>query len=168
MSSAVIILRLRKEPELLFPTKHNLNRPHLKLLSSKRSLDCIDCGAWIHHNYGHRASKATHSELFAKYVIASWLMTGLNPFLALGLSQKWQNKRVWKILRCFNAIRQWDDIAQSWTWLTYIFAHFNSIEEGNENLLGLLHDSRIWTHFQFCSLNNIFYVVLPGVPTSFG
>ena len=107
------------------------------------------------------------SNNFAKYVIASLLMTGLNPFLALGLSQKWQNKRVWKILRCFNAIRQWDDIAQSWTWLTYIFAHFNSIEEGNENLLGLLHDSRIWTHFQFCSLNNIFYAVFARCANKF-
>ena len=47
------------------------------------------------------------SNNFAKYVIASLLMTGLNPFLALGLSQKWQNKRVWKMLLQCNSSMGW-------------------------------------------------------------
>ena len=47
------------------------------------------------------------SNNFAKYVIASLLMTGLNPFLALGLSQKWQNKRVLKMLLQCNSSMGW-------------------------------------------------------------
>ena len=38
---------------------------------------------------------------------ASLLMTGLNPFLALDLSQKWQNKRVWKMLLQCNSSMGW-------------------------------------------------------------